>query len=456
VYRGGGYLAVRHGVGLVLSAGGVILLTRLLGPAEYGLYAAAASLFAVVGVLSQWGVGTYLVRHEGADDPLRYHHATAFLLAAGGLTVLAAAALLPWVEAWTRLDRLALPALALFAAVPVQLVAAVPMARLERALDFRAVAGLELVGQAGFFLTAVPLAAAGGGVWAPVAGVWLQQSVQAAAACRLAGYAPRPVWSGEASRAMARFGFSYSVSIWLWQARRLANPLVVGRWLGAEAVAYVAVAAQIATQLGFVAVAAWRISTAALARLQHDAARTASAVGEGMHLQALAVAPPVVAFAWLGGWLVPLVFGAAWGPLMSVYPAIALGLLTSSMFGMHAAALYVRRRNWDVAASHLAHLALLGGTAALLVPRVGLVGYAWAEVAALASFAVVHAYLARVVGRIPYGDAAPVWLAAAAALALADRPVVGVALAALVALLPGTRKVARGVWAEMKRRPHGA
>ncbi|MDP2958483.1 MAG: oligosaccharide flippase family protein, partial [Longimicrobiales bacterium] len=268
VYRGGGYLAVRYGVGLVLSAGGVLLLTRLLGPAEYGLWAAAASLQAVVQVLAQWGVGTYLVRHEGPERPERYHQATSFLLVAGGLVVVGAAALLPLIEHWTRLERLSVPALALFAAIPIQFVAAVPMAKMERALDFRAIAGMELAGQAGFFLVAVPLAATGRGVWAPVAGLWGQQLLQAVGYCRLTRYAPRWAWSGTANRAMLDFGLAYSVSIWLWHARRLVNPLIVGRYLGAEAVAYVAVAAQIATQLGFVAVAAWRVSTAVLARLQ--------------------------------------------------------------------------------------------------------------------------------------------------------------------------------------------
>ncbi|MDP2958887.1 MAG: hypothetical protein Q8N53_20855, partial [Longimicrobiales bacterium] len=181
-----------------------------------------------------------------------------------------------------------------------------------------------------------------------------------------------------------------------------------------------------------------------------------AAVREGMHLQALAVAPPLVAFGWLGGWLVPTLFGGDWEPLMGIYPAIALGLLTSSMFGLQSAALYVRRRSWEVAVSHGAHLALLAGTAALLVPRIGLMGYAWAEVAALASFGVVHAYLARAVGRISYAHMAPLWGASAVALALPRHPLVGGVLMAAAAALGPTRTVVAGVWAELRSRPHGA
>lgn len=451
VYRSGGYLGVRYGVGLLLSAGGVLLLTRLLGPAEYGLYAAAAGFHAVVYTLAQWGVGTYLVRHEDGEDVQRYHHAASFLLVVGVGLVAMAALLLPLAERWTRLDGLALPALALFVAVPVQLLAVVPTAKLERGLDFRSVAGVEMAGQAGFFAAAVALAAAGAGVWAPVAGVWAQQTLQAAGYAHRAGYRYRWAWSGTEARALMAFGFSYSASIWLWQARRLANPLIVGRWLGAEAVAYVAVAAQLATHVGVLGVAALRMSTAVLARVQRDGPRTAAAVGEGMQLQALALGPPLVVFGWLGGWLVPALFGAGWTPLMTVFPAVALGLLTASMFGLQSSALYVRRKNWEVAWSHGAHLALLAGAALVLVPRLGLVGYAWAEVAALASFPVLHLSLTRVVGPIPYGATGPLWAAFAVALALPGRVWVGAALMAGAALLPATRRLVGGVWRELRR-----
>lgn len=446
VYRSGRYLSVRYGAGLLLSVGGVLALTRLLGPAEYGLYAAAAGFHAVVFSLAQWGVGTYLVRHEGGDDAARYHHAASFLLVAGSAVVVAAALLLPLAETWTRLERLTGPALVLFAAVPVQLLGVGPMAKLERAMDFRSVAAVEFAGQAGFFVTALTLALAGEGVWAPVAGVWVQQTVQALGFSRRAAYAFRWSWSGPQARAMLSFGASYSVSVWLWQARRLANPLIVGRWLGAEAVAHVAVAAQIATHLGFLALAALRMSTAALARLQDEGRRTAAAVGEGMHLQALAVAPPLVAFGWVGERLVPAFFGAGWSPIMTVYPAVALGLLTASLFGLQSSALYVRRRIGAVSLYHLANVALLGGVAAVLVPRLGLAGYAWAELAALASFAVVHVFLTRAVGPVPGGGWAPAWVGFAGALLLPGHPAVGALLVAGVALLPATRQVMARAW----------
>jgi O-antigen/teichoic acid export membrane protein len=449
VYRGGGYLAVRQLVGLVLSAGGVVLLTRLLGPAQYGLYAAALTLQLFIQVLASLGVNTYLVRHAGEDGEERYHHAFSFLLLAAVAAVAVGVLALPLLERFSRLP-LGLPALVLFLAMPVQLLASVPMARIERALDFRGVAHIELAGQAAFVGVAVALAAAGAGVWAPVLGFWVQQLIQSGGYFRRAHYRPRWLWSRAATSDMLRFGTGYSVSLWVWQARRLVNPLIVGRYLGSEAVGYVAVSIQIASQLGFVVSAAWRLSTAALAKVQSDAQRTANAIGDGMHLQALAVGPPLVAFGWVGGWLVPQVFGPAWAPLMLVYPAVALGFLTSSVFLLQSSALYVRRRTWQVGAFHLVNVALLAGTALVFVPRVGVIGYAYAEVAALLSYVVLHAYTRTYVARLSYGAPALAWLAFALALALPGNVVAGALLVGAVLLLKPTRELVTGMWREMR------
>jgi O-antigen/teichoic acid export membrane protein len=455
VYQGGGYLAARQVAGMVISAGGILLLTRLLGPAQYGLYAAALAFQMMAQIVAGWGVGTYLVRRPADDGDRPYHHAFSFLLVAGLAAVAAAVLALPLLERLSRLD-LGAPALVLFLAVPVQLMAVVPLARIERALDFRSVARIEIGGQLVFFLTALPLAAAGFGVWAPVLGFWVQQSLLAAGYFGAARYRPRWQWSGEANRAMVRFGSGYSFSICVWQARRLANPLIVGRYLGSEAVAYVALAIQITAQLGFVVGMAWRLSVAALARIQTDAARTARAISEGMHLQALAVGPPLVIFGWVGGWLVPQLFGAAWAPVMLVYPAIAIGFLSNSVFLMQSSALYVRERNWEVTAFHLANIMLLAGTAVVLVPRIGLMGYAWGEIAALLSYGVLHLYVSRHVTRFWQPAPALAWLGFAVAIALPGQRLAGAIIIVSLVLARPARQLAIGMWREMRGHAYDA
>src|SRR5829696_5376922 len=89
VLRGGTYLVLRQGLGLAISLVGVVLLTRLIGPANYGLYAGALGLLTFLSSVARMGVDVYLVRRGGPMDEGIYHQAFCFLLVSGfGLSVL--------------------------------------------------------------------------------------------------------------------------------------------------------------------------------------------------------------------------------------------------------------------------------------------------------------------------------------------------------------------------------
>ncbi|MER3484535.1 MAG: hypothetical protein C4310_12185 [Chloroflexota bacterium] len=83
VLRGGAYLSLRQGVGMLVSFAGLLLLARAIGPEAYGLYAAALNLYTYFLGLSQWGVGPYLVRREGETEAEDYQQAFSLLLLLG-------------------------------------------------------------------------------------------------------------------------------------------------------------------------------------------------------------------------------------------------------------------------------------------------------------------------------------------------------------------------------------
>jgi len=62
-----GWMLMGQGLGLVLQAGYFVLLARLLGAAEYGVYAGAFALVAIVGTYSTLGSGTLFLRYVSAD-----------------------------------------------------------------------------------------------------------------------------------------------------------------------------------------------------------------------------------------------------------------------------------------------------------------------------------------------------------------------------------------------------
>jgi O-antigen/teichoic acid export membrane protein len=296
------------------------------------------------------------------------------------------------------------------------LVAKVPLAKLERELNYRQVAMLELANQTVYILVAAFLAFRGAGPWALVIGWWVQETQALVLFHWGAKLRPRWHWDTELVKKMLGYGLGFSAAQWIYQLRSLVNPLVVGRFGGAEAVGYVSLVIRLVETLSFVKNATWRISIAALARVQDDRGRLKSAVSEGMGLQILALGPVLVIAAWVLPWLIPLLFGDRWLPAMQIYPFIAFAYLTNAAFNLHSSVLFVIQKNWNVAVFHFVHVAVFVVAAILLVPRLGMIGYGWAEVLAFVGYGALHLYLVRAVGQPNYRLAGVWWVSFSAAL----------------------------------------
>lgn len=408
VLRGGAYLIFRQGLGLIISFGGVILLTRLLGPTDYGLYAGAFGVLTFLNRVGPLGVNVYLIRREQAPTAAMYNQAFTLLLLCGVSVAAILFLLSPLLRSWFSDPGFIPPLRALLLALPLSLLPFLALARLERDLNYGAVASVELSGQLAFQVVALSLAFSGWGVWAPVTGYWVWQFCLVVVGYTLARFRPRLVWSRELLKEMLGYGLGYSASQWLWELRHLVNPLVVGRFLGPEGVGYVYLATRLAEALVFVQAVTWRLSIAALAKVQGEYARLRRAMEEAMGLQVLAVAPLLAGFAAVAPWLVPVVFGQTWEPVLVVYPFIAFAYLINAVFNMHASVLYVLRRNLDVALFHGVYVLLFAGGALLLVPRLGLLGFGLGQVIAAASHLVLHARVYRLFS-FSYARALP-WL----------------------------------------------
>jgi PST family polysaccharide transporter len=212
-------------------------------------------------------------------------------------------------------------------------------------------------------------------------------------------------------RQMLHYGVGYAGANWIWQLRELVNALVVGRYGGAAAVGYVAFTVRLVDALSFTKAAAWRLSLAVLARVQHDRRRLTEALNEGMRLQVLVSGPVLVTFGFVAPWAITGLFGERWLPVLTVFPFIALGYLTNAVFSLHSSALYVVKQTWQVGLFHAVHVALFAGAALVLVPRLGMVGYGWSETVALLSYALLHSRVARHIGVPTYGLVKLWWFA---------------------------------------------
>ena len=394
----GMFLAFRSGAGMLLSLLGILLLTRRIGSSAYGVYAGGLGILVFLQALAQWGVSTYLLRADHQDLERATPVAQTVTLVGAAASVILGLVSLPLLAHWLNLPDFPRVAGALFLGLPLVAVGQVPLTLMERQLAYRTVATIELAGQAAFYAVALALAWQGAGVWAPVAGWWAQYVLLTVLQYGAAGIRPGLAWEPRLGKAMVRNGLTLTAATWVWSLRALVNPLVVGHFVGASGVGQVAVAVRLTEVIGFVRTAAWRIGLSVFGRFARDTDRLRMVLSEAMHAQVLVLGAVFVLFALAAPVMVPLVLGPAWAPVARVFPFVALGYLVNAVFSLHSAALYMVGRNAAVLTFHLFHVALFAGSALLLVPRVGVMGYGYAECVALLSYALVHYHLVRRIG----------------------------------------------------------
>lgn len=374
--RSGAYLAVREAVGAAVRLAGLVVVTRRIGPSDYGIYTAAAVYSSLAVLVAQMGCEVFLVRQPGPLESRRYDEAFTFLLATStlmaavgiGLTFLLA----PWIRPTGALD----PTRVLLASTPINVLWAPAQAAIERRFAYRAMGLLELGGDVVLYATAVPLAMRGGGAWALVAGYVAWQTWLLVGAIVLAGLRPRLRWSRATSAALLRHGTSYSLTSWLLSARSSLATLVVASFTGASGVGYMGFATKLVATLNFTERGMHRVGMVAISRAR-DARSThlSQAVEEGVLLQTIAAALPFVAFSLAARWVIPDLFGREWLSAVPVYVLLAMAAVLRMPESVQRVVLFAHGRNIDVAISRAIELVLVVGVSLVAVQRFGVVGF---------------------------------------------------------------------------------
>jgi O-antigen/teichoic acid export membrane protein len=299
-----------------------IVLARILVPADFGVVAAATVLISLAQVLCELGLAKALVQRPGdiadAAD-------TAFWLNAGfgALLMLALLPLAPLVAAFFGEPRVG-PALQLLS--PVMLLSAlsaVPMALLQRALQFKLLFWVRLVGSGLPALAALPIALAGGGHWALVGGTLLGQAAQAAVLWWAGGWRPRRAFSPELAAELLRFGRWALLAGHGW-----LDAVVVGRWLGAHEMGLYRTGSTLVTlAFGLLFSPLLPVLYSLFSRAQHDLPFLRDSLLTVVRAASLVALPLALALYAARGWLAPALLGERWheaGPVIGVL-ALAQG-----------------------------------------------------------------------------------------------------------------------------------
>ena len=322
-------------VQVLLGIQGVIV-PRLLGPEDMGLYAVAFGGVAVGMTLKELGIPKKLVQEREVD--LHTSYAVAFtlevLLAASFfLVVLGVAPLLAWAygrpELWLLTSVLSFQ---LFSTAFLDLPASLPY----RELDFVRRNGLLAVGPVATFVVTVPTALLGWGVWALVAGA-AAGFVAASLVLLLAGpVRPRLAWDRALVRRYVRFGWPLWVAAVLGTAAGWGGVFAISSVIGLAGLGYFQVAQGWASRAVHVDHLLSDTIFPALCSIQGSTERMWRAFVVTNRLSMLWAAPVGLGLFLFAQPLVALLLGPAWSPAVLLVQAQGLGVVVTSIgFNWH-------------------------------------------------------------------------------------------------------------------------
>ncbi len=360
----------------LLAMAGTVILARLLGAETYGLFALGLLFVGFAEIVTGGHVADILVQKEYAT-PGHRNAAFAALLAIGSGAALVVGALGTFAAGF--FDEPALrPLLAGVMILPfLTALTSVPNQILVRQLRFEVLARIGSVAALASLLCGVGLALAGFGLWSLVAMEIVRRLVTLVLIVPRAGWTPAFVFSRRelvevlrfSSRRVENFGLTYF-------SQNALPRIVIGQWLGTEALGLFVVSRRLLDQLNNVLsgpVAA--VAFPAASRLQADRQKLQRLIASSIRLTTWVFWPMVLGIVAVAPLLVPLAFGEDWLAAVPVVQILALGTLRVPVSSFNTAVLVAFGRMGSL--SFISILSILVGIVFLAIgAQFGLVGIA--------------------------------------------------------------------------------
>jgi len=382
-----GWTGGAHWLGVVTATVSTAVVARYLAPTDFAVVAAAGALAGVIGALQESGLGAAVVQHAGDGERAA---TTGLVLNLAGATAGMACclALTPWLARFFQIDQ---PVALAVAFTPLWLRAwmNVPLARLQKALDFRRCALVEGVQVLCYPALTIPLAVAGTGAWALVAGQAGATAAGALAAWLLSAWRPRlREFDWETGRQLMRYGRPLVWSNLLGMVNDRVDNWVVGRTLGPAALGLYVMAFRLATlpRTGFTFVVS-RVLFPTMTALRGDERRMREAFLRALHWVAACAMPASVGMALVAPDIVQVALGPRWSGVVTPLRVLAGFALLASLAATTGDVFKATGRSVLIFRIGLVHSAVLCTGLALLAPR----GIAWVGLAVTLAAAVSSA-----------------------------------------------------------------
>lgn len=246
IMRGSVWVAVSYGGRNLVTLLTTLALVRLLDPQAFGLVALAMTVLVIVDQVQNAGAAAALV-YRRHDVPVAAGSAFLFVLCSSTALFVLAQFASPLVADLFRTPELTNVLRVMSFLLITRSLGAIPLALLERNIDFRSRSVCELTGALGQAGVALGLAVSGFGVWSIVVGQIAGSALESMLAWAVAPLRPDPRKASlSVMRELVRFGRYVSGANILNIANNTADNVVIGRVLGATALGFYAVAYRLA------------------------------------------------------------------------------------------------------------------------------------------------------------------------------------------------------------------
>lgn len=311
----------------LVSWAALLVVVRLLSPADFGLVGMSVTVFWYLKFLGAFGITTTVVRHRELEDETLAQLNTMGLIFGIGSFLLACLVAWPAALFFKTPRMVPVAVVTCMALIPVGL-RSVPEGLMNRNMQLKSLSLFDALRDILSAVVTVTLAWMGFHFWALVLGNLLSEIVRCGVVLRVQRY--RFAWPRyQRVRAPLAFGRQVLVSSFAWSTYNTLDNVTAGRVLGQSALGLYGMAWNLAnTPLEKIVSLVTTLIPAYLSRVQNDNAALRNYVRSLSEAIALAIFPATIGLALVARQAVPLVMGAKWdgmiAPLqvLSVYAAI--------------------------------------------------------------------------------------------------------------------------------------
>jgi teichuronic acid exporter len=326
VLKGFFWLSIGMFVGQFISWISTIIVIRLLLPKDYGLMAMASSVIALLMTFSELGISASIIQAERITEK-EIRQIYGFIIASSLVVFITCHLAAPLAALFYREHDL-VPIIRVmninFLLIALYLV---PQSLFIREMNFKSKSAIDVSAQIGSALVTLGLAWAGMGVWALVIGALALNLIKAVVFNVARAERFNPIFNFSGSENFISYGVTLTGSRLLYSLYNQADLIIVGRFLGQNAMGIYAVALHLASiPAEKVLPLINQISFTSYSRIQDDRERIRRNLLRTTRLIAFSGFPIFWGMAAVAPEGIPLILGPKWGNTVMPFQLLCIML----------------------------------------------------------------------------------------------------------------------------------